>query len=251
MPSPPVSLLIRLMLAHLLGDYWFQSDQVARTKHEPRGLLIHGLWHLALLVVLVALPEASNPSLWLVALGVTVVHVLIDAGTARIQPRDTRSLLLDQSLHAVTLLGAVALARPVEARALVNAATALLHQPKLWTFLTGFVATVWAGAVFVGRWVEPFATALAARLGTPRPGLDRAGRFIGLAERTLIFIAIQLRAEALIGFIIAAKAILRLPEARDAGTRELSEYYLAGSFASLAWAIGLSVLTRWAIQGRP
>ena len=51
--------------------------------------------------------------------------------------------------------------------------------------------------------------------------------------------------------MIAAKAILRLPEARDAGTRELSEYYLAGSFASLAWAIGLSVLTRWAIQGRP
>ena len=251
MPSPPVSLLIRLMLAHLLGDYGFQSDQVARTKHQPRGLLVHGLWHAVLLVALVALAEPANAPLWGVVAAVTILHVLIDAGTARIQPRDARSLLLDQSLHAMTLLGAVALARPVEARALVNSATTLLHQPKLWAFLTGFVATVWAGAVFVGRWVEPFATALATRLGTPRPGLDRAGRFIGLAERTLIFIAIQLRAEALIGFIIAAKAILRLPEARDAGTRELSEYYLAGSFASLAWAIGLSVLTRWRSRAGP
>jgi hypothetical protein len=249
--NPPVPLLIKLLLAHLLGDYLFQSDQVARTKHQPRGLLIHGLWHAALLVVLVALPKPGNASLWGVVVAVTIVHVLIDAGTARIQPRDTRSLVLDQSLHAATLLGAVAVARPAEALALVNETMTLLGQPKAWMFITGFVATVWTGAVFVGRWVEPFATALVARIGTPRPGLDRAGRFIGLAERTLIFIAIQLRAESLIGFIIAVKAILRLPEARDTGTRELSEYYLAGSFASLAWAIGLSVLTRWAIQGHP
>src|SRR2546426_1737615 len=172
--GPPVPLLIKLMLAHLLGDYLFQSDQVARTKHQFRGLLVHGLWHAVLLVALVALAEPANASLWGVVAAVTILHVLIDAGTARIQPRDARSLLLDQSLHVATLLGATALARPAEAQALWSGTIDLLGQPTVWVFIAGFVATVWAGAVIVGRWVEPFATALVARIGTPRPGLDRA-----------------------------------------------------------------------------
>jgi hypothetical protein len=66
-----------------------------------------------------------------------------------------------------------------------------------------------------------------------------------------VFAAMMLRAEAMIGFIIATKAILRLPETREPGTRELAEYYLAGSFASLAWAVLVAVATRWQVQGHP
>jgi len=101
--------------------------------------------------------------------------------------------------------------------------------------------------VVVGRWVEPFA----AHLGERHPGLARAGRMIGLIERALIFIAVLLRIEALVGFVVAAKAILRFPEIREPGHQALAEYYLVGSLASVLWAVVIGVLTRWALTGRP
>jgi len=74
---------------------------------------------------------------------------------------------------------------------------------------------------------------------------------IGLIERALIFIAVLLRIEALVGFVVAAKAILRFPEIREPGHQALAEYYLVGSLASVLWAVVIGVLTRWALTGRP
>ena len=101
------------------------------------------------------------------------------------------------------------------------------------------------------RVVGPLARHLEDALKLPRPGLLSAGRTIGLLERTLVFVAVLLRLEALVGLVIAAQAMLRLPEAREPGSRELSEYYLVGSLASVTWAVVIVVLVRWIVQGRP
>jgi hypothetical protein len=122
---------------------------------------------------------------------------------------------------------------------------------RVYAMVTGFITCVWAGAVVVERVVGPLARHLEDVLKLPRPGLLSAGRTIGLLERTLVFVAVLLRLEALVGLVIAAKAILRLPEAREPGSRELSEYYLVGSLASVTWAVVVVVLVRWIVQGRP
>ena len=59
-----------------------------------------------------------------------------------------------------------------------------------------------------------------------------------------MFLAVLARAELIIGFVIAAKAVLRLPEVREAHSRKLAEYYLVGSLASLAWALLVAYLVR-------
>ena len=239
-------LLLKLLTAHLLGDYLFQSTHVATQKHRAGILAVHAIVH-AVLLGLVGLSEPASARLWWVLLGVLAAHASIDAWTSRFKTRNWKQLLVDQSLHLLAIAGAVALVQPSELETLAEGWQAAGRQSGPYAVLAGFTAAVWAGAVMVERWVEPFA----AQLGEKRPGLARAGRMIGLFERAIIFIAMVLRIEALVGFVVAAKAILRLPEAREAGHRELAEYYLVGSLASVFWAVLLGVLTRWAVTGNP
>lgn len=244
--ASPAPLLLKLVAAHLAGDYLFQSARVATQKHRAGLLVLHALIHGALLA-LVALSEPAGARPWLALAGLLAAHAAIDAWTSRLTPRDVRLLALDQSLHALTIAGAVALARPSETAAFAGAVRGTFAHAPIYVLGTGFIAAVWAGAVVVGRWVEPFAV----HLGERRPGLARAGRMIGLLERAIIFVAMLLRVEALVGFVVAAKAILRFPEIREPGQRELAEYVLVGTLASVFWAVLMGVLTRWALMGRP
>jgi hypothetical protein len=241
-----VPLALKLLAAHLLGDYPFQPVRVALGKHRVSMLVLHAAAH-GVLLVLVALTEPPDPRLW-AALGLLLAaHVGIDAGTSRMAPRDLRLLALDQGLHLAAIACVAALARPAEAAAGASALAALARDPRAWVVVCGAVATVWGGAIVVGRVVEPFTP----QLQDERPGLQRAGRLIGLIERTLVFLAMLLRAEALVGFVVAAKALLRLPEAREPRSRLLAEYYLIGTLLSVCWAVVIAVLTRWALDGRP
>ncbi|GEM88887.1 hypothetical protein [Oceanithermus desulfurans] len=63
------------------------------------------------------------------------------------------------------------------------------------------------------------------------PGLAQAGRWIGYLERLMILTMILAGAYNGVGFVFAGKAIARFQ------SREQTEYYLLGTFASFAWAV--------------
>lgn len=243
--SPAVPLLLKLVTAHLLGDFLFQTARMASDKRRAsvflRHLAVHGV-----LLVAVGLSERGGFTLWLGLLLVFAAHGAIDAWS-RLRARSLTVLVADQALHLASFVAAVAIARPEELESALWRIRVALGDPSVYWLAAGFVTAVWAGAIVVGRWVEPFATVLEADSGDPRPGLRRAGRAIGLFERALIFVAILVRVESLVGFVIAAKALLRLPEARESSQRALAEYYLVGSLASAAWAVIVALVVRWTI----
>lgn len=246
----PAPLLLKLLTAHLVGDYLFQTDWVAARKRRWPVLALHGLGHAALLAG-VALTEPRDSRLVLALALLLLAHLAIDAWTSRSRREGTLALLLDQSLHAATILAAVAFARPSELAGLGGTIGVWLQDGRTFAVIAGFVAAVWMGAVVVGRWVKPFTDRITDGTVEGRSGLRNAGRAIGILERGLIFIAILVGLEALVGFVVAAKALLRLPEARERASRELSEYYLVGTLASVFWAVMVSLLTRWAVRGSP
>lgn len=181
------------------------------------------------------------PAIWPLALALTLAHAAIDDAASANE--GLGGLLRDQGLHVVAIaLFSVAAGVELPADTLQGA----LRSPEIWIAAVGFVFAVFVGGVVVGRIVQPFASALAGKAG----GLAHAGRLIGLLERSLIFGAIGLELGELIGFVVAAKAILRFPEARE-GSRELSEYYLVGTLASVSWAVAVAVLTRFAMSQLP
>jgi hypothetical protein len=229
-------LFLKLLTAHLAGDYLFQSSRVARGKVRPALLGAHLLAHGALLA-LVGLTEPASLRLWLALLGVLLAHAAIDAWTSRMASRNLRILALDQSLHLATLVAGALVVMPDQAGEALHALLDVAWRPDPWLLASGVLLAVPAGATVVGRMVQPFREALVDESHERQQGLEQAGKWIGMLERFIVFLAVIGRAESLIGFVIAAKAVLRLPEAREAHSRKLAEYYLVGSLASLAWAL--------------
>lgn len=76
-------------------------------------------------------------------------------------------------------------------------------------------------------------------------GLVDGGKWIGLLERTLIFVLIMAGEFQAIGFLIAAKSILRFQYSKE---RSHSETVIIGTLASFAWAIVVTWGTIKAIQ---
>ncbi len=74
-----------------------------------------------------------------------------------------------------------------------------------------------------------------------KAGLPHGGRLIGLLERSMIFLLILVGQPAGVGFLIAAKSILRFEETRDSNIA--SEYIIIGTLASFAWAMACAWAT--------
>ena len=78
-------------------------------------------------------------------------------------------------------------------------------------------------------------------------GLPKGGATIGFLERGLIYILVVGGQPASIGFLIAAKSILRFGVIDE--NRAVSEYVIIGTLASFGWAIAVVFTVLWLANG--
>lgn len=240
-------LLLKLVVAHLAGDYLLQTDQDAAGKRKWSVLARHTGVH-GLLLAGVAVTEPRHAGVWYLGLVLLMLsHAMIDGATSRWTSAGLPRLVVDQALHLLAIAGLVYGTVPAELGAAQAWAAAWVERRELWWHATGLLASIWVGGVVVGIAVRPYART-ELKPGETRPGLARAGRTIGYCERALIYLFMVTDSQALIGFVIAAKALMRLPEARDPVSRESSEYYLIGTLLSIVWAVCWGLVIRAALR---
>jgi hypothetical protein len=104
----------------------------------------------------------------------------------------------------------------------------------------GFTATVFGSGFLIAK----FAKRLVEENGLKLDGLLNGGKLIGQLERALIFLFIFIGQPTGIGFLVAAKSILRFEEAKK---QKLAEYVLIGTLLSFSLAVALSSATKWAL----
>ena len=122
---------------------------------------------------------------------------------------------------------------PADATAAVQAA------PALMALFAGFLITTRAGGFAVGLYMARWQNDWAADL--KNGGLENGGKAIGHLERALIFLLVLTGQAAGIGFLIAAKSVLRFGAVSD--DRKFSEYVIIGTLASFGWAMAASYAT--------
>ena len=76
----------------------------------------------------------------------------------------------------------------------------------------------------------------------PNPGLDSAGKWIGIVERILILLFIIMNQFGAVGFLIAAKSVFRFGSISNPDDQMRAEYILIGTLISFALAIATGVL---------
>lgn len=224
-------LLIKLFLAHLIGDFVFQSNKSIKQKEKKKlkspALYIHIGIHLVILILLL-----WDFSLWPIILIITISHFIIDALKLIFQKKKTKRFwfFLDQLLHVIMILVAYFLftENRLEIASFFTENTLLLITCVL--FLTQPVSIIMM--IIFSKWnIE--------KLTKGNESLKDAGRYIGMLERLLVFIFIITNHWEAVGFLITAKSVFRFGDLKESKHRKLTEYILIGTLISF----GIAILT--------
>lgn len=237
-----------LFFAHVLADFVFQTDKMAATKNRPATLGLHGI-----IVYLTTAFALGNYGKYVVALA--IVHLLIDAIKAAVVKsgsQDIKPYLIDQALHLASIAALAGFAPflwedGVWTKTFIEGGLFDFSSwaPEAMILIAGGVYATRAGGFAVGKLMAPFA------LSAPETSLPKGGSMIGLLERALIYLLFLVGQPAGIGFLIAAKSVLRFDtqntDKEDKNAK--SEYIIIGTLASFSWAIAVSALTLAILNG--
>jgi hypothetical protein len=227
-----------LLFAHVLADFVLQTGWIHASKRRAGVLLLHGA--IVLATTQAALGQVAAPEILLLALA----HLGIDAIKTHGRFTGPGAFLTDQAAHLATLAALAVWAPGLWAAGLhatllpAPAEALLLHAMAL---AAGLILTLRAGDFAIRALIEVHPPQAGATT-PPQDGLPRGGRTIGHLERLLIFLLVLAGQFSAIGFLVAAKSILRFGTVSN--DREATEYVIIGTLASFGWAIGMAMATQ-------
>jgi hypothetical protein len=232
-------ILIKLILAHLIGDFILQPTSWVKAKEKNKlkayQLYLHALVH-GILIMLLVWDWAFLK--WAILL--TGIHLFIDAIKLLLQKDKTKRVFFfaDQFTHVLSiyLLFCAYMGFTEINASLFNEANFLLATMLL--FLT--TPTSYIISMFIARWAPHTEEA-------STDSLQDAGKFIGILERLLIFVFVITGRWEAVGFLLAAKSIFRFGDLKKPKDRKLTEYILIGTLLSFGLAI-LTAMTYTALR---
>lgn len=215
-----------LLLAHALADFVLQTRWMVARKREPQILLLHAL--IVLITAQAALGVVASWELLVLA----AVHISIDAIKTFALPRGLWPFITDQLAHLASLVALATLAPHLWATGIWTNTSWL---PGIFLIFAGLIYTTRAGGFAISFLVDPWSD-----IDLPK-GLPNGGALIGLLERGLIFLLVLVGQPGGIGFLIAAKSVLRFDTTSK--DQRAGEYVIVGTLASFAWALLTTYVT--------
>ncbi|GAA3584091.1 DUF3307 domain-containing protein [Snuella lapsa] len=222
-------ILIKLLIAHLIGDFFLQPKSWVKSKEKKklrsRELYFHVLIHVALTALIL-----WDLTLIPIVIAIGISHFIIDATKLLIQKKKTKRQLffLDQLFHIAIIV-----------LCYFFFTDNILHIKKVITenslllilcfiFLTT-PASIIMKTIFI-KWNI-------SELTKNNKSLEDAGKYIGILERCLVFIFIIFNHWEAVGFLITAKSVFRFGDLKKSKHRQLTEYILIGTLISFSIAI--------------
>ena len=229
-------LLILQLLAHLVSDFYLQTEKSCKSKADNAFKSGHLYIH-ALITFACACMLSLNVGYWWAALLIAVLHLVID-GLKSICRHLKGAFFYDQLLHVAVIVAAVAL---FNKKGVISFPT-WLPETKVLLWIVAFVFCLRPANFFIQNIFKD------AKISIPDSGkeqsLPNAGRVIGNVERMLTLVFVMLGQYEAIGFLLAAKSLLRF---RETDTVK-SEYVLVGTLLSFGIAILIGVAVKFLIE---
>ncbi len=236
-----IPLLLLLFLAHVLGDFILQRaawvDERYEKHYRSKRLYAHAVIHAVLpLAVLWWLFGPSWKVLGIAAL-IGTTHFVIDLLKSYTPPGRMSWFVIDQLLHLL-VLGLAWLWATDQWSLLADLRTLATNEDVL-LVLIGYVVVIWPFSIVIELICRTWAKDT-LDIGS----LANAGKRIGQLERFLVLTFILVDQFAAIGFLLAAKSILRFGDTKEANHRKINEYILVGTMTSFAITIAFGLVIR-------
>lgn len=236
-------ILIKLIAAHLTGDFLLQSDRMCidkfsnNSKAKYKALVLHALVQAALAYIFVA-----QRNCWIVPVVIGVSHFAIDLVKTMSKRTDLISFVWDQLAHLCIIIGLWWLEF---ARLSQLDMADEIFSTNFWLIATAYIAVLAPTSILIKFFIE-FEKWMPSEASSP--GLPNAGKWIGYLERILILTFIFTDNIEGIGFLLAAKSVFRFGELNKAKDIKITEYVLIGTFASFTIAILIGFGINWLIS---
>jgi len=228
--------LIKLIIAHLIGDFFLQPGTWVKDKETKKlrstKLYLHVLIHVALIFLLFL-----SFDVWKTAILIGVFHLLIDVLKSIFQTNKNARILffVDQVLHFTSIIAVWHLCYKG------SLDISFLNATRTWALISGVLFLTMPTSiimkVIIDKWIPD------NQPGSPK-SLQNAGKYIGILERVLIFLFILTNHFEAVGFLLAAKSIFRFGDLKEAHDLKLTEYVLIGTLLSFGIAIVTAMLTQ-------
>lgn len=228
-------LLLKLILAHLIGDFLLQPKSWVEEKQKhkvlSKVLYFHVLIHTGLILLL-----TWDLSLWPLAAFIVLGHLIIDIAKIYLQKEHNKTLwfIVDQLLHLILIFSLWYwwIDYPV-------IISGVAHSTSLWIYVTAIFFLTFPTGIIMKELLSSWSEVL---FEGSDESLSDAGKFIGILERLLVFTFIITGHWEGVGFLLAAKSIFRFGDLKESKDRKLTEYILIGTLLSFGIAIVVSLL---------
>ena len=249
------SILLRLLIAHCLTDFFLQPNKWVADKREKLWKSNY-LWYHGILTGVVAWVFLAEWNLWWVVLLITTTHILTDGYKLQAERKwgtGVTPFLVDQFIHFLFIV--ISWLWIVDGWTKMND---LLHyylaNYRVLILILGYVLMIEP----VG-YVIHFLTRKWQIEINPEDSLKNAGKWIGILERVLTLTFVFTNQFSAIGFLIAAKSVLRVIDKPDKPTgdptlikpfssRKRTEYVLIGTLLSFSIAIFTGLIINWLLS---
>ncbi|MFB9108403.1 DUF3307 domain-containing protein [Flavobacterium gyeonganense] len=227
-------LFIKLLLAHLLGDFIWQPNSWVihkeANKHKSIYLYLHILLHGFLAAIVV-----GEISFIPYAVLIAITHGIVDLIKLNFQKNKTKRtwFVVDQIAHLLILIGVVLLYQNYNL-------TFTGFNNRFWILITGIILVTKPTSIFIKTIISIWSPE--SQNSHQDNSLANAGNYIGILERLFVVCFILTGHFEAIGFLLAAKSIFRFGDLKEAKDRKLTEYVMIGTLISFGIAILIGLI---------
>lgn len=245
-----------LMIGHLLGDFYFQSDQLAVDKGKQiKSMFLHGLLYFTALSLVLIFAVDTDSYIKLLSGGavVSLIHCLTDWTKVRLEKHIKNTVkygagifLADQLIHIICLYlfysfcgitaGDSSWMNWVRLSGFGLDASWIIAALICWKPASIFVMIIFRSIPNIVSQSELLAEGVVKECkneGCPLRRIEaesaKVGSWIGILEREIILVLGILNQFSAIGFVLAAKSMARFKQLEN---KAFAEKYLVGTLLS-------------------
>lgn len=230
-------LLVLQLTAHFLSDYFFQSPKWSEAK-DKNGLNSGYLYKHTVVTFLFSVVLSFQFTFIIFSLIISGIHLLLDGikkYLLNILIIKKFVFFIDQILHLITIIVFVFLFKHFFEIDFITE----IPELKYLLYIFAYVLILKPTNIFIREIFKLYEIKI-EKIENERDELPNAGKLIGITERILTLTLIILGQYAAIGFIMAAKSILRFKETQT----QKAEYVLIGTMLSFGIAIMIGVFLK-------
>lgn len=232
-------LFLRLLLAHLIADFLLQPNSWVSDKTQKKVKSKKLFFHILVVTGLSTLFTLDLFS-WKIPVLIFILHYATDLAKIYLKPGRMSKLswfLIDHAAHII-IIYLISASLSSACSPVLELWEKLAATPRTLAYITAYFIIIWPSMIIINLATQNWQRQIAQ---SDEPNLVNAGKWIGVLERVLVLTFVIAGQFQAIGFLIAAKSILRISVKSEANARILSEYVLVGTLISFTIAVFVGI----------